>query len=344
MRRAVIMLSLGVLLSVSCEKSEQKTQVSGVSFTSCQQGILEGNNLSDEVDVEFIRSGVKITHYNFAVTCDFTSVNVTHNFANGVLSITQQGFPNQTNCICYTDVSYTITGISQNEVNAIFINGVQVYRHNDNGSKEGYVTFGANYHLINCPSKVTIFLDGENIGTLQRPVNAIFECGEEENITKKILAGNHTYRVEIQGCGGKNFTGAFTVPENECRKIFIDYYQIFGNQSKCNQDVVISQTEYENAPNHPLSIIDMKIVDNCLKIKFGASGCTGNNWTVKLIDLGTVAESISCQRTLRLSLEHIGDCAAYFENEMSFNIEDLQIQGDHRVQLNISGKSILYEY
>ena len=344
MKRAVIILSLGVFLTISCKKNEQKTPVSNVSFTPCQQSILKGNSFSDEVDVEFTNNGIKITHYNFAVACDFTTVNVTHNFVNGVLNITQQGFPNQANCICYTDVSYTITEIPQNEVNVIFINGVQVYCHNDSGNEEGYVTFGANYHVVNCISTVTIFLDGKNIGTLQNPTDSISKCGEENNLTKKISVGEHTYRVEIRGSCTKNITGTFVVSENECEKIFIDYYQIFNNQSNCDQDVIISQAEYENAPNHPLSIIDMKIVDNCLKIKFGASGCTGNNWVVKLIDLGAIAKSFPCQRTLRLSLEDIGACAAYFENEISFNIEDLQIQGDHSVQLNILGKSILYEY
>jgi len=66
------------------------------------------------------------------VPCDFTTVNVTHTFVNGVLSITQQGYPNQANCICHTDVSYTINGILQNEINVIFINAEQVYCYNDN--------------------------------------------------------------------------------------------------------------------------------------------------------------------------------------------------------------------
>jgi len=57
-----------------------------------------------------------------------------------------------------------------------------------------------------------------------------------------------------------------------------------------------------------------------------------------------IAESLPCQRQLRLSLNDLGMCDAYFEKEISFNIEDLQIQGDHSVLLNISGKTILYEY
>jgi hypothetical protein len=122
-------------------------------------------------------------------------------------------------------------------------------------------------------------------------------------------------------------------------------------QSNCDQDVIISQIEYENAPNDlydPINdkynIINMEIVGNCLKIKFWASGCDGSTWIVKLIDLGVVAESIPCQRTLRVSLDNKEACRAVIEKEISFNIEALQIQGDNRIQLNVSGISILYEY
>ena len=131
MKKVAVLLSLAVFLTVSCVTKEPESQVSDVSSTPCQQTKATNNELSDRVDVEFTNKGVQITHYNFVVTCDFTTVNVTHSFVNGVLRITQQGSPNQANCICYTDVSYTINGISQNEVNVIFINGIQVYCYND---------------------------------------------------------------------------------------------------------------------------------------------------------------------------------------------------------------------
>ena len=347
MKKLAFLLSLGLFLTVSCEKREIESPVSDVSFTPCKQNDEGKNELSGRVNVEFTDRGVQITHYNFEVTCDFTTVNVTHTFRNGVLNITQQGSPNQANCICYTDVSYTISGISKNEVNVIFINGVQVYCHNDN--KEGYVTFGANYHVINCLSTVTIFLDRENIGTLQRPVNAISECGEAGTLTKKIPIGEHTYRVEIQGNCEKNITGTFVVSENECEKIFIDYFQIFN--TNCDKDVIISKTEYDRIPTQRVSIIDMKIVDDCLKIKFSSSGCDGSSWIVELIDSEHIAYSITTiyppdppQRTLKLSLENNEDCAVFITKEISFNIKDLQVQNYNRVYLNIWDKTILYEY
>jgi len=356
MKRAAILLVLGVLLIVSCEKSElESQQVPNVSAIPCRQDVLRSSELSDKVVVEFTNKGVQITHYNFEVTCDFTTVNVTHTFVNGVLHITQQGSPNQANCVCHSDVSYTIEGISQDKVNVIFINGVQVYCHNDGKKEEGYVTFGANYHIINAPTTVTVFLDGENIGTLQNSVDAISECGEERNLTKKISVGEHIYRVEIRPAGNqtqgviqtvKVVNGTFTVTKNECKKIFIDYYQIFGNQSNCDRDVIISKTEYENAPDRSVFIEDMKITGNCLKITYTTTICDTRVWN--LVDLGSVAESLPCQRYLRFSVAS----RAYFEchaampvtKEMSFNIESLQIQGNKSVILHILDKTILYEY
>jgi len=250
MKKITILLSLALLLTVSCEKNEQKSKISeinisDISFTPCKQEELKNNIRSGNVTVEFTHDGILIRYYDFEVPCDFTTVNVDHTFTNGVLNITQKG-DGMAKCICYSDVSYSINGISQNQVNVIFINGEQVYCHN--------------------------------------------------------------------------------------------------NHSDCDQDVIVSADEYENAPNHPISILDMSIDGSCLKIKFAASGCSGDNWIVKLIDSEMIAESLPCQRFLRLSLADIGLCCAYFEKEISFNIEDLQIQGDHSVLLNISGQPILYEY
>ena len=137
MKRVLILLSLAVFLTVSCEKREIASQTPNVSFTPCRQSNLKSSELSGKADVEFTDKGVQITYYNFEVTCDFADISVTHTFTNGVLNITQKSFPNQANCVCHTDVSYTIDGILQNEVNVIFINEEQVYCHNDKGFTDG---------------------------------------------------------------------------------------------------------------------------------------------------------------------------------------------------------------
>ena len=116
------------------------------------------------------------------------------------------------------------------------------------------------------------------------------------------------------------------------------------DKNSCDPNVIISKTEYQNAPDDPFSITEMTITGDCLNMKFGASGCDGNTWIVKLIDLGLVAESSPCQRTLRLSLDNKEACLAVPTKEISFNIKNLQIHGNDKVLLHVSGEEILYEY
>jgi len=212
--------------------------------------------------------------------------------------------------------------------------------------KEGIVTFGANYHIISTPTTVTVFIDGEKIGALQNPVATINSCGETGTLTKTILVGEHTYKAEIRSVNGdaytKNVTGTFMLSENECKKIFIDYNQIF--DIDCDQEIIVSESEFMNAPFDPFSIIDLKIVDNCLKIKFSASGCNGNSWIVRLIGSKSIGNSMPPYRWLRFSLDNKEECETLIYKEVSFNIEDLQYEGSNKVKLNVSGNVILYEY
>ena len=214
--------------------------------------------------------------------------------------------------------------------------------------KKGQVTFGSNFHVVNCISTVTIYLDGQNIGTLSNSVDSIYDCGLKENITKEISVGKHHYKIEIRpqygdGCT-KDLSGTFTISENECKKIFIDYLQVFNKTNNCDKDVIISCEEYKTAPDDFVVVNSLKIEDDCLKVNFSASACSGSTWIVKLIDSGIVAESYPCQRSLRLSLENKEMCEAWITKEFLFNIKELQIAGNDKVFLNISGKQILYEY
>lgn len=50
--------------------------------------------------------------------------------------------------------------------------------------------------------------------------------------------------------------------------------------ANCDEKVIISPTEFKDAPNDPFYISSMTIVDDCLKIKFSVSGCDGTSWVV----------------------------------------------------------------
>ena len=59
----------------------------------------------------------------------------------------------------------------------------------------------------------------------------------------------------------------------------------------CDQLTVISSKQYVSEPNHNLTINSLKINGNCLKISFGASGCSGDTWELKLIDSEEILET-----------------------------------------------------
>jgi hypothetical protein len=113
----------------------------------------------------------------------------------------------------------------------------------------------------------------------------------------------------------------------------------------CDQSVIISSDKYTDAPNDPLTIVSTELNGDCLKINFASGGCSGNSWVVKLIDSGVVLYSNPPQRNLRLLLKNQELCDAYIGKEVTFDIKDLQVNGN-KVLLNItnSGDQIFYEY
>ncbi|MCU4175511.1 hypothetical protein [Carboxylicivirga sp. N1Y90] len=113
----------------------------------------------------------------------------------------------------------------------------------------------------------------------------------------------------------------------------------------CEDKVIISASEYLNAPDHHLTINNIEIKGDCLVIDFGSSGCDGSTWVLKLIDSDVMIETYPPIRNLRLSLKNEEVCDAYFTKEVSYDISKLQVDGD-KVILNIKGFDglVWYEY
>jgi hypothetical protein len=116
--------------------------------------------------------------------------------------------------------------------------------------------------------------------------------------------------------------------------------------SDCDQQTIISAEQFENAPNAPLTIIDMSIEGDCLRINFSASGCSGESWEIKLIDKGVILESSPPIRLLRVSLLNNEACLAVFTRDLTFDLTELQVPNENEIFLNIanSDEQILYMY
>jgi hypothetical protein len=168
-----------------------------------------------------------------------------------------------------------------------------------------------------------------------------------KNIEKNAIRDKGKGTIGIL-CGIVLLSVLFTVGGcNKLNRIDLEGIDLDAIKSKCDKNVIICQNEFANAPNDWLSIIDIKIVNNCLKIKFAASGCDGNFWVVELIGLGNYDKSNPPQTTLRLSLDNKEMCATVITKEISFNLEPLiEYLGYDRTKqliIHVSGKSIIYE-
>lgn len=116
--------------------------------------------------------------------------------------------------------------------------------------------------------------------------------------------------------------------------------------SDCDQATIISAEQFENGPNAPLTIIEMSIEEDCLRVKFSASGCSGESWVIELIDKGVVLEASPPIRLLRVSLLNNEACLAVFTRELTFDLTQLQLPETNEIFLNIanSDAQILYMY
>ncbi|NOQ27086.1 MAG: hypothetical protein GQ564_17125 [Bacteroidales bacterium] len=117
------------------------------------------------------------------------------------------------------------------------------------------------------------------------------------------------------------------------------------NSLDYNQEVIISAILYNTAPSDFLTINNVVLRDDYLKINFSSGGCSGESWEIKLIDADVILESYPPQRNLRLSLKNEELCEAYITKEISFDISELQVDGN-QVLLNINNfeSQILYVY
>ncbi|TBN02732.1 hypothetical protein EYD45_11445 [Hyunsoonleella flava] len=115
----------------------------------------------------------------------------------------------------------------------------------------------------------------------------------------------------------------------------------------CDDTVIIDEGLYNNLISDSFLLSKVEIIDDCLNIELGASGCDGSTWEFRLVDSGAVAESLPEQRYLKFQFVNKEDCLAAFERNVSFNLKPLQIDnGVNKVILNIEGweSSLTYSY
>jgi len=108
--------------------------------------------------------------------------------------------------------------------------------------------------------------------------------------------------------------------------------------------LIVSESVFESAPNHPFTIKNVRIEGDILIIKITSGGCDGSTWQVNLVTTDAIGMSEPPYRGVKLSLKNRELCRAFVHKEFKFNIKNLRVEGSNSVRLNISGIEVLYRY
>ncbi|MGI6718346.1 MAG: hypothetical protein ACOX4D_04240 [Bacteroidales bacterium] len=96
----------------------------------------------------------------------------------------------------------------------------------ENSEEFGQMSFGSNYHIVNCPVKVSVYIDDLYVGELTNPCDSIVDCGIEGNVMQSVEVGTHTYKCVLQSLDTDScyneVNGTVSVGKDECKKIFIN--------------------------------------------------------------------------------------------------------------------------
>jgi len=113
----------------------------------------------------------------------------------------------------------------------------------------------------------------------------------------------------------------------------------------CNVAAIVSDSEFDSAPQSDLVINSLEIIGNCLTISISASGCDGDSWEVNLFGSEATLRSLPPQRTMLLSLNNQELCEAVITRSFTFDVTTTQ-DGLGSIWLNFlkSEERILYNY
>ncbi|MFN8241412.1 MAG: hypothetical protein U0X39_11785 [Bacteroidales bacterium] len=110
-------------------------------------------------------------------------------------------------------------------------------------------------------------------------------------------------------------------------------------------EVLVGDSYYHGYPDSPVTISDVAITGDILKVTIAASGCSGGTWKVNLVGSGSLMYSLPPKRMMRISLQNDELCTAYVGRVINFDLKPARIEGNQIVLL-IDGwdDPVVYSY
>ncbi|WGK65898.1 hypothetical protein [Croceiramulus getboli] len=109
----------------------------------------------------------------------------------------------------------------------------------------------------------------------------------------------------------------------------------------CDQRVQIDGQRYENGSSDFFTIMEAGLEGECLSISIVSAGCSGNDWSVALIDSGREEAGDPPQRALRLLLANPELCEAQVLRTYTFDMRSIQTSDELLLLLDGWEESII---
>jgi len=118
------------------------------------------------------------------------------------------------------------------------------------------------------------------------------------------------------------------------------------NDFVCEDTVLIDQNLYQAIRGDMPNITSLEIKSNCLIVDISDSGCTGDQWIVKLIDSDSLHMDNGPLRELKFVYDNHEDCDANLVRQFSFELGGLQIDTVSQLKLEFINVNlnIVYNY
>lgn len=121
------------------------------------------------------------------------------------------------------------------------------------------------------------------------------------------------------------------------------------NSQPCGKAVVVNAPDFSTVSTDHFVIADALISGDCLTLKVGSSGCSGNTWQADILHAVSDAAVYPKQHALKVVFTNRELCAAAFGKSFEFDLYPLRQKGTNKISLSIYGsagyyKTLAYSY
>lgn len=111
----------------------------------------------------------------------------------------------------------------------------------------------------------------------------------------------------------------------------------------CGEAVVANAPNFSTVTTDDFVIADASVSGDCLTIKVGGSGCSGNTWQTDVLHAVSDAAVYPRQHALKVVFTNKELCAAALGKSFEFDLYPLRQKGTNKISLSIYGSAGYYK-